>query len=475
MATVSEKELPDKARALWTKAKSAAELKNYGYAISLLQNVLKEAPAFLDGRRMLRAAAVAQTDGKRGSGLMSSLSSVSLRSGANVKKDPAAAMDQAERLLDSDPYNVAANTMLKEAAMAAGLVETAIFALETISKGSPKDTKVLHELGDLYLASENTEKALEIFNRIAEINPSDLTALKRAKDTAAQQTLKQGGWETAKSYRDLIKDKDEAKALEQKGRTFKDVATIDAQLGELSQQYEANPQHVDVVRSIAQLMELKYEQTSNADDLAGAVQWYAYCDQLLGGSDPALARKHSDLRLKQLDKSIRAFEEWFAAGGDAHPEAEQYREQLSAMRMEREAANIGEARKRVERNPTDLQLRYELAERMIAAGQFTDAIPELQRARQNPNVRLKAISLLGRCYSEKGMRDLAVQQYKTAVSEMVAMDGNKKDTLYRLALLHEGMGNTAEYVECLKELYEADYGYLDVAQRVEASYSTPKA
>jgi len=345
-----------------------------------------------------------------------------------------------------------------------------------LSKGNPKDIKVLHELGELYFTSDQPDLALQIFNRITEINPGDLTALKRAKDTAANLTMKQGGWETAKSYRDLIKDKDEATALEQKGRTFKDVATIDAQLAELSAQYEANPQHVDVVRQIAQLMELKLEQTGSPDDLAGAVQWYAYCEQLLGGSDPALARKYSDLRLKQLDQSIKAFEDWFASGGDAHPDAEQYRQQLLEMCRERDSAHIGEARKRVDRNPTDLQLRFELAEKMMEAGQFTEAIPELQRARQNPNVRLKAVSFLGRCYSEKGMTDLAVQQYKTAVAEMVSMDAMKKDTLYRLALLHEMMGNRTEYMDCLKDLYEADYGYMDVAARVEGSYSaSPKA
>ncbi len=476
MAICSEKELPEKARTLWLKAKSAAELKNHGYAISLLQNILKEVPGFLDGRKMLRAAAIAQKDGKKGSSLFGSLSSVSLRGGATLKKDPIAAMDMAERILDSDPFNPAANHLLKEAAIAAGLPEIAVFALETLSKGNPKDIKVLHELGELYFTADQPDLALQIFNRITEINPGDLTALKRAKDTAANLTMKQGGWETAKSYRDLIKDKDEATALEQKGRTFKDVATIDAQLAELSAQYEANPQHVDVVRQIAQLMELKLEQTGSPDDLAGAVQWYAYCEQLLGGSDPALARKYSDLRLRQLDQSIKAFEDWFESGGDAHPDAEQYRQQLLEMRRERDSAHIGEARKRVDRNPTDLQLRFELAEKMMEAGQFTEAIPELQRARQNPNVRLKAVSFLGRCYSEKGMTDLAVQQYKTAVAEMVAMDAMKKDTLYRLALLHEMMGNRTEYMDCLKDLYEADYGYMDVAARVEGSYSAaPKA
>jgi tetratricopeptide (TPR) repeat protein len=474
MPICTERELPEKARALWQKAKSAAELKNHGYAISLIQTLLRECPGFLDGRKVLRSAAIAQNGtrkGSRASGLFGSLSTSAFRGGASVRKDPLLAMEQAEKTLESDPYNPAGNHLLKEAAMAAGFPEIALFALETLSKGNPRDTKVLHELGEMYLSADHPDKALEVFNRIAQINPGDLTAIKRAKDTAATATMKKGGWETAKSYRDLIKDKDEAVLLEQKSRTFKDLATIDAQLGDLSREYEAQPQNVDVVRRICQLMELKYEQTKNPEDLAGTVQWYAYCDQLISHSDPAIARKVSDLQSKQLEVSIQALEEWFGAGGDAHPDADQYREQLAGLKAQRAESVIGEARKRVDRNPTDLQLRFELGERMVEAGQFNEAIPELQRARQNPNVRLRAMSMLGRCYEEKNMLDLAVQQFKTAASEMVAMDVFKKETLYRLALLHERMGAKTEYLEALKEIYEADYGFRDVAQRVESSYA----
>ena len=471
MPICTEKELSDKSRALWQKAKSAAELKNHGYAISLLQTLLRESPGFLDGRKVLRSAAIAQSGGKKGSGMFSGLSSTSFRGGASAKKDPAAAMDSAEKVLESDPYNAGANHLLKEAAMAGGYPEVAMFALETLIKGNPKDTKVLHELAEMYTAADKPDQALEIFNKIAQINPGDLEALKRAKDMAATATMKQGGWETAKSYRDLIKDKDEAKLLEQKGRTFKDLATIEGQLAELSQEYEANPSNVDIVRRIAGLMELKYEQTKQVEDLGGTIQWYAYLNELITGSDPAIARKLSDLQAMQLDVSIEVLEEWFKSGGDAHPEAETYREQLNTLKAQKAEAVISEARKRVDRNPTDLQLRFELGERMVEAGQFNEAIPELQRARQNPNARLKAISLLGRCYEEKGMLDLAVQQLKAAASEMVAMDGVKKDTLYRLALLHEKMGQQAEYINALKEIYEADYGFRDVANRVESSYA----
>ena len=107
---------------------------------------------------------------------------------------------------------------------------------------------------------------------------------------------------------------------------------------------------------------------------------------------------------------------------------------------------------------------------LLNLGEFNEAIPELQRARQNPNSRLKAMSLLGRCFVQKGMLDMAATQFKSAASEMIAMDVVKKDTLYDLGLVYETMGKKEEYLQCMKDIMETDYGYKDVAKRVEASY-----
>ena len=54
MAVKSEKELSDDQRAHWLKAVAAIELRNFGYAISLLQGILKQEPEFLTGRQLLR-------------------------------------------------------------------------------------------------------------------------------------------------------------------------------------------------------------------------------------------------------------------------------------------------------------------------------------------------------------------------------------------------------------------------------------
>ena len=131
---------------------------------------------------------------------------------------------------------------------------------------------------------------------------------------------------------------------------------------------------------------------------------------------------------------------------------------------------IDEARKRVERIPTDLQLRFELGEHLVNAERYRDALPELQRARQNPHARLKAMNLLGRCYQELGMLDLAMKQLEDAAKEILSMDAMKKQIVYNLGLVYEQMGEREKSLNCMKQIYEADYGYKDVAQRVESSY-----
>jgi len=127
-------------------------------------------------------------------------------------------------------------------------------------------------------------------------------------------------------------------------------------------------------------------------------------------------------------------------------------------------------KKRLERNPTDLQLRFELGEHFVSAQRFREAVPELQRARQNPNARLKAMNLLGVCYRELGMLDLAMKQFKEAAKEILTMDGTKKEIVYNLGIVYEKMGERETSLNCMKQIYEADYGYKDVADRVERSY-----
>ena len=184
-----------------------------------------------------------------------------------------------------------------------------------------------------------------------------------------------------------------------------------------------------------------------------------------------MVRKISDLGVKQTEREIAALEEAVASNaGDSMALAEK-QTTLAAAKKRRAEMLIDEARKRVERNPTDLQFRFELGENLMDAGHFREALPELQRARQNPNARLRAMNALGRCYRELGMFDLAGKQLEEAAREIGTMDATKKEIVYNLGLVYEQMGDREKSLGCMKQIYEADYGYKDVAARVESSYA----
>ncbi len=80
------------------------------------------------------------------------------------------------------------------------------------------------------------------------------------------------------------------------------------------------------------------------------------------------------------------------------------------------------------------------------------------------------MNLLGRCYRELEMLDLAMKQLEDAAREIITMDAMKKEIVYNLGLVYEQMGDREKSLSCMKQIYEIDYGYRDVAERVESSY-----
>ena len=465
MAVKSEKELNDDQRAHWLKAVAAIELRNFGYAISLLQGILKQEPQFLTGRQLLRRMEVTRFKAAKKKFFNVSTASVSvMKAQREIKKDPKRAVELIEKILEDEPYNKQANLALKEAAVAAGWVETAIFALQTFLEENPRDTKVLHELARLHHDLGDSEREVEIYNRISAIDPGDAAAVRLGKDASARGSMKSGGWGSAETYRDLIKDKEAAVSLEQQSRMQLSGESLSQQIAESYAMHQAEPQNVDVARRLGSLSEQK-------DDLEAAIAWYRYASDLTQRTDPGLVRKISDLSVKQTEREITALEEAVANNaGDSTALAEK-EAALAAAKKRRAEMLLDEARKRVERNPTDLQFRFELGENLMNAGHFREALPELQRARQNPNARLRAMNALGLCYRELSMFDLAAKQLEEAAREIGSMDATKKEIVYNLGLVYEQMGDREKSLSCMKQIYGADYGYKDVATRVESSYA----
>src|SRR6202047_2316202 len=148
MAVKTEKELSETQRSHWLKAVAAIELRNFGYAISLLQGILRHAPEFLTGRQLLRRTEVTRNKATKKAFFNISTAPIAvMKAQREIKKDPKSAVQMIEKVLEDEPYNRQANLVLKEAAVAAGWPETGVFALRTLLEEHPKDVKILNELG----------------------------------------------------------------------------------------------------------------------------------------------------------------------------------------------------------------------------------------------------------------------------------------------------------------------------------------
>jgi len=448
------------------KAKQASERQNHDYAINLLKQLVAELPEQLELRRLLRANELLKFRGASGMArTMASLkvASMGMKAKGALKKDPDEAMRLAEDMLEIDPTNETANETLAEAADAKNLPEIGILAYETLRDAHPDKVDILKKLGNRYLQNGLPEKAQKTFDAAIKIAPNDGEALKGMKDSSAMHASQSGSWEEGSDYRDSLKNADEATALEQQKRVVKSVEAIDQQLNGLYAQYNENQSNLAVVKQIAELLDRK-------EDFENALQWYAYAFELSNQADPEIEKRMIGIRKRGVDSAIQAKrQEIETADESVRPQLEAELEQLRNQKAEFE---LQTARERVQKYPNDKSLRYELGKALFEAGNYKEAVPELQQAVNQPNCRHQAFNVLGKCYQARNIIDLALKQFETAKSEMLTMDNLKKEITYNLGLALEQAGRNEEALAQFKEIYEVDYHFSDVAERVESAYES---
>ncbi len=461
MSEITEKELPPNLKPLWLKALSAVQTSNLTYGISLLQAVLKDSPGFLEGRKMLRKCELQIAGGtKKKAGLfgMQSGGMGVMKLAGQAKKDPAATLPLIEKELEKDPLSDSANELLFDTCLKLELFETAAFALETVRKGSPENAKLLHRLAEFYIIREQPMLASEVYNDIIRHHPTDGVAIKGSKDASARASMQKGKWDENADMRSLMKSSAEFEELEKASRTGLTREQLEERRDRIIEKYNADPNHLATVKDLAAL----YEQL---EDWHNAHTFYNWAHSLSNG-DVALATKASTMNDRAIELDMKNLE--IAAAAD--PDNAELKAALELRKSDRLVGQVVEAQKRVDQNPTDPQLRFELGSALYHSGDHSAAIPHLQQATRNPHIRTRVLLMLARTFKAKGMFDLAIKQLSDALADLVAMDNTKKEVLYEKGLIHTEVGDKAAALDCFKQIYEVDYGYRDVAMRVESSY-----
>jgi tetratricopeptide (TPR) repeat protein len=256
------------------------------------------------------------------------------------------------------------------------------------------------------------------------------------------------------SYRDILRNKDEAVTLEQEKRVQKSEDTAERLISEYEARLPNEPGNLKLMRSLAEL----YTQKNR---FLSALELYQRIKSSDMGSDATLDRAIADTTLRKFDFQI----------AQLNPFAPDLAEQTAALQAEKTAYQLAECQQRVENYPTDLAIRYELGQLYFAAGKIGEAIAEFQKAQGNPHKRLGAMSYLAQCFARRKMWDLAARTLQTAIKEKPNFDDEKKDLIYNLGCVFEGLGKKEDAVEQFKIIYETDIGYKDVAAKVDAFYA----
>jgi len=444
---------------LYQKGVQAVERGNLDYAIEMFIQCLNIEPGYTKARRNLRATQMKKTESAGGFKRMlvgTKLQPLLAKAKMSVQKNPTEAMTLAEQALTEDPKNGQALMTLAEAAEVAQLPETVVQTLETYTRLNPKDSKALHWLARSYIATGQHDLARESYDRLLQINPNDFEAQQGAKDAVAKGAMSGGGWEGDGSFREALKDKDESIALEQQSRVVRAEDMIANLIKEKLEALSKDPENPAIQRELGKL----YAQKENFEE---ALRYLEALFSKEGGTDPSLEREIGDIKVKRLESQLSDRKKQL----ETNPaNAAALQNEITALESELDKVRLFEAERLVERYPNDLMYRFDLGTLYMKLGNIEGAVEQLQKSRGQPQRRVASLNLLGQCYQQMGLHDMAIETFNEAINELPTMDGLKKDLLYNLGCAYELMGDPDKAITAFKEIAKVDFGYRDVRAKI---------
>ena len=439
--------------------------KNPSFAINILGHIADTQPACLEIRQLLREAQykLAGVPSSKGGGFFSkigySLAGMSLA--GKIKKDPAAALKPIEELIAKDVYQPEGHRFLAEAASALGLKQTQAFALEQLFAVSPESVADAKNLIRLYIKLGQNQDALRVADRAQKAHVMDEELQSLAKKAAVEQSIHKGQWDSDQSFREKLKDEEQAQKLEQAGRAKTGEAGLRSLVETCLASITASPENITHYRDVVGY----YRELGELDN---ALNWLGKARQLdAGKADVNLERLEAELTIEQMEQAIGQKADELAQD----PQNADLSDALKALREKCADYRLEQIQALVQRYPNEFSYRYELGQLLFASGETDAAIKELQLAQRSPKVRIDALVLLGEAYQKKGFLDLAIEQLLIVKDEVPGMTDQKKAILYQLGLAYEQQGKMDFAIGEYKLLYGVDIAYRDVADKIDAFYS----
>jgi tetratricopeptide (TPR) repeat protein len=339
---------------------------------------------------------------------------------------------QGLKVLAVNPWDTAALLAMAAAANKSGDRDCELCYLQAALKGAPKDANC-NRLYAVALADRGLiDQAITFWHRVEDVRPND----EEAKRAIASLTVQK-----ARSSGKFDDDSDEARTARQKAQQF-EVVTFEQRL---RRKIKSEPEEAANYLELAQFY-------TNADRFTDAEPLLAKAVELSDGN--------SDIREKWEDCQLRSMRQKIAEAKDVET-----KKRLQGEYFEK---NVLFCKSRVERYPTNLLLKYELGYLYMKTKRYTEAIRELQVAKNDPRKRGLCMLVLGKCFQQIKQFRLAMRHYEQAIDELPDRDAdNKREAYYLAGRLALAMGDLDPAEKHLATLAGLDFNYKDISKLLD--------
>ena len=453
------------------KAEQAAKKGNWDYAIELcMQGLILNPTASVERRKLhiWEAQAVQEKGGNPQGGFGTKLKVMPLQANnkkLTMQKKWEEAAIEIEKCLRFQPQS--SGTLFNLAMVLENLnaVDGAIVVLEEVSQLDKTNVEAYRKLGALWAKKDEPEKAIEFWSKVQQYKPDDKEAGKAIRDLSAATMVKRA--EDRKkmagdeSFKALLKSEEEAADLEKKQKVIRTDEDRWEAIRLKKEELRKDPTNSRLWRELGMYYQELKEWAAAEKIFRKALE--------VNPHDLFVLEKIGALKEAKLDYELSVLQEACNTAKAAGQDSAELEARLKAKEAEIRHFKAEEYDRRVKAHPTDYELKVRYGEILMDVGKFDDAISQFQKAVNDPKLRIRAFNLIGTCFREKGLYQLAEQQYQKALDGIADKDSELGKLIqYNLALVCEKQQDKKKALGWYQKIMAIDIGYRDVSARVSA-------
>ena len=361
------------------------------------------------------------------------------------------AIKQGVGIIRSNPGDYGSLLVMAEASAKLGFAEAQRVYLKAALDAAPADAEVNRRCAEFLASYGEYDQAVACWMRIANVKGMADEAQREIAKLQVDKTISAGEGLTGRKPLAAAGQKGAGPKNESEG----EAAGATDRRTALQQTIASNPANIEAYLELADLLERDATIEEAKKVLAKALS--------ASGNDLKVREHIEDRQVRWARGQLHLAEKRLAE--EDSPDNRQAVERLRATLLKYE---IEVYSARAARYPENVTWKYDLAMRLKTAGNHAEAIKHFQDVLQDAR-RKGAVALeLGECFQKIRQYPLAMRNYQTAVETLTDRELDlRKRALYRAGVLAAGLDELDSARKYLSTLAELDFGYRDVAERLD--------